>query len=60
MVTQQSLRRMSPQTRKSVTRPDRTIRRWIVQSRIERRKRQAMERLSPRLRRDVGFDRHAV
>jgi hypothetical protein len=44
----------------TILRTSEAIRRWIAREKVQRRRRQALAKLSPRLKRDVGFDRHAV
>lgn len=60
MATRDEMFRQRVDYTDTVLRTREAIRRWIASSKVERRKRRALDRLSPRLKRDVGFDHHAV
>jgi hypothetical protein len=44
----------------TILRTSEAIRRWIAREKVLRRRRAALAHLSQRLKRDVGFDRHAA
>lgn len=57
MTTRDDLIRIHAAPSDTVLRTREAIRRWLARGKVERRKRRAMEQISSRLRRDVGFDR---